>query len=219
MKATLLITAVAGLALAACSREPSAPGPSSAANVPAGAYSLDAAHSTLTFRVSHLGFSSFTGEFKQFDAQLQFDPQNVPASQVTVTVDPRSLDVPRPPEGFIELLLNDEWLAAARYPEMTFRSKQVEEIGPDRMRIHGELELKGITQPVTLDATFNGGYAGHPLEPRARIGFSARGTLKRSAFGIKIGVPEPGSTFGVGDDVEIIIETELTGPPLAKARS
>jgi polyisoprenoid-binding protein YceI len=69
-----------------------------------------------------------------------------------------------------------------------------------------------VTRPVSLDAKFNGGYAGHPMDPHARIGFSARGSLKRSEFGIAFGVPAPGSQFGVGDDVEIIIEAEFSGP-------
>ncbi|MBB5187872.1 polyisoprenoid-binding protein YceI [Zhongshania antarctica] len=64
------------------------------------------------------------------------------------------------------------------------------------------------------EATFNGGYAGHPLDPHGRIGFSARGMFKRSDFGISIGIPAPGSTMGVGDDLEVIIEAEFTGPPL-----
>jgi polyisoprenoid-binding protein YceI len=69
---------------------------------------------------------------------------------------------------------------------------------------------------VTLNATYNGGYSSHPFEPRPRIGFSAKGTLKRSEFGIGYGVPAPGTTFGVGDDLEIVIESEFVGPELKK---
>jgi polyisoprenoid-binding protein YceI len=70
---------------------------------------------------------------------------------------------------------------------------------------------------VILDVTYNGGYAGHPMDPHARIGFSAKGTFKRSDFGIAFGVPAPGTTMGVGDDVQIAIEAEFTGPPLPTA--
>ena len=64
---------------------------------------------------------------------------------------------------------------------------------------------------MTLEASFNGGYASHPLDPfGARIGFSAQGMLLRSAFGLTEGVPPPGSDFGVGDAVEIVIEAEFT---------
>jgi len=68
-------------------------------------------------------------------------------------------------------------------------------------------------------ATYNGGYAVHPFEPNARVGFSAKGTLKRSDFGIAYGIPAPGTNMGVSDEVEITIESEFTGPPLPKTQS
>ena len=85
------------------------------------------------------------------------------------------------------------------------------------LRISGELTLHGVTKPVTLMATYNGGYAGHPYDPHARIGFSAKGTLKRSDFGVAYGIPAPGTTMGVFDDVEVIVEAEFSGPALAGA--
>jgi polyisoprenoid-binding protein YceI len=100
---------------------------------------------------------------------------------------------------------------------MTFRSTKIELTGADTARITGDLTLRGATHPVTLEAKFNGGYAGHPYDPNARIGFSARGSLKRTMFGVSEGVPPPGSKMGVGDDVTIEIETEFNGPPQANA--
>jgi polyisoprenoid-binding protein YceI len=85
---------------------------------------------------------------------------------------------------------------------------------PNAARVTGDFTMHGVTRPVTLDVTFNGGYAGHPMDPNARIGFSGKGVLKRSEFGIATGIPAPGSKMGVSDEVEIILEAELTGPPL-----
>lgn len=184
-------------------------------NVPAGDYALDKAHAHLSFRVDHLGFSNYTAQFKRFDAQLKFDPENLAASSVTATIDPRSLDLPTPPAGFVDTLLGAQWLDAKQFPQMTFRSTRVERIAANKARVTGDFTLHGVTQPVTFDATFNGGYAGHPMDPNARIGFSARGALNRSAFGIAFGIPEPGSKMGVSDAVEFLIEAEFTGPPLA----
>ena len=65
--------------------------------------------------------------------------------------------------------------------------------------------------PVVL-TTFNGGYPGMAMDPHARVGFSAHGSLRRSEFGMGYGVPAPGTTMGVGDQVDFQIETELTGP-------
>jgi polyisoprenoid-binding protein YceI len=105
------------------------------------------------------------------------------------------------------------------YPQIEYRSTRVESVGPNALRISGDLTLHGTTRPVVLDATYNGGYVGHPLDPHARIGFSAHGTLRRSQFGVSFGIPQPGSTMGVGDTVEFIIEAEFSGPPWAGASS
>jgi polyisoprenoid-binding protein YceI len=186
-----------------------------ATEVPAGIYRLDPAHASLIFRVSHLGFSRYTARFTRFDAELQLDPVDPAATTVTATIDPSSIETDNrdPSYDFDAQLRGEPWLDTARFPQMTFRSTEVELTGPDSARITGDLELHGITRPVTLEATFNGGYASHPLDPfGARIGFSAHGTLLRSAFGIAEGVPPPGSDFGVGDAVEIVIEAEFTRP-------
>ena len=185
---------------------------SAAPGVPAGAYTLDKAHASLIFRVNHLGFSNFTGRFTRFDAKLQFDPVNPATDRITATIDPRSIQSDNAPPGFLDSLSGKEWLDADRFPEMTFRSTKVTATGSNAMRIDGELKMHGVTRPVTLQATFNGGYAGHPMDPHARIGFSAHGALKRSAFGIAYGIPAPGTSMGVSDNVEVIIEAEFSGP-------
>ena len=134
-----------------------------------------------------------------------------------MTIDPRSIETDNPPANFLAMLQGAEWLDAKRYPEMTFRSTRVTELGRQKMRVRGDLTLHGVTRPVDLIVNFNGGYAGHPMDPQARIGFSAHGTLKRSAFGVSLGVPEPGSQMGVGDTVELFLEAEFNGPPLPGA--
>jgi polyisoprenoid-binding protein YceI len=196
--------------------------PASTAEVPAGLYKLDREHASLIFRVNHLGFSNYTARFKRFDAKLEFDPRDLAASKVTATVDPASLetDYPNPAKlDFNAQLKGAEWLNVAVFPEMRFESSRIDVTGENTVRINGELTLHGVTRPMVLEARFNGGYAGHPMDPHARIGFSAHGTLKRSQFGIAYGIPAPGTTMGVGDDVNIVIEAEFTGPPLDEKTS
>jgi polyisoprenoid-binding protein YceI len=186
--------------------------------VPKGAYTNDKAHSSLLFRVSHMGFSTWTARFTRVDAKLQFDPNDIASSRLEVSVDPRSIAADNVPDGFLQNLAGKDWLDADRFPELTYRSKSVELTGTNTFRIHGELTLHGITKPMTLDARYNGGYAGHPYDPHARTGFSARGSLKRSDFGVSYGIPAPGTNMGVGDEVEVIVETEFSGPPLPGAK-
>jgi polyisoprenoid-binding protein YceI len=197
------------------------PPPASTAEVPAGAYTLEHSHASLLFKVNHLGFSNYTARFKRFDAQLQFDPKNLPAAKLTATVDVKSLETDFPDPAKIDFnaqLLGKEWFDAERFPTMKYESRRIVQTGPKTMRIHGDLTMHGVTKPVTLEATYNGGYAGHSMDPNARIGFSAQGVLRRSEFGISFGVPAPGTTLGVGDEVTVIIETEFTGPPLAQSQ-
>ena len=89
--------------------------------------------------------------------------------------------------------------------------------GANTANVTGDFTMHGVTKPLVLAVTFNGGYAGHPYDPNARIGFSATGSIKRSEFGMAYGVPEPGTTMGVGDDVSLVLEAEFSGPPFKGA--
>ncbi|MEO8115091.1 MAG: YceI family protein, partial [Phenylobacterium sp.] len=110
-----------------------------------------------------------------------------------------------------------DWFDAAKYPQITFRSTKVQVTGPNTAKVTGDLTLHGVTKPVTLDATFNGGWAPSAFDG-ARAGFSAQGSFKRSDFGMGNGVPAPGATLGVSDEVQVTIETEFhMGGPVAPA--
>jgi polyisoprenoid-binding protein YceI len=203
--AALALTALAPLAFADATGLASDP-------VPKGAYEIDKLHASLIFRVSHLGFSSFTGRFTRFDATLDFDPRKLADSRVDVTIDPTSVTADNVPTDFLSMLSGKGWLDAEQHPEIAFRSRRVEVQDANAFRIHGDITINGVTRPCVLDARYNGGYATHPFEPRARIGFSAKGSLRRSEFGVNAGLPAPGTTFGVGDEVEIVLEAEFSGP-------
>ena len=228
MKPTLLAApAIAFGLLAACSPQASAPAEPAPAPVaeappappapdvsklPAGAYKLDPSHASLTFHVNHLGFSHYTASFSTFTADLQLDPANPETATVTATIDLASLTLPNPPKGFKDELLNKDWLDKATTPLLKFESTSVSKTGPATADITGNFTMKGITKPVVLHAAFNGGYEGHPYDPNARIGFSAKGMLKRSDFDVSVGIPVPPSTMGVFDDVSFEIEAEFSGP-------
>lgn len=189
---------------------PPAPAP------PAGQYFMDKAHTSVVLRVSHMGFSRYTARFSRVDGRLQFDPQHPAAMRVEATIDPTSLELNAPPTGFHDQLMGKGWFEAAKFPQISFRSTKVELTGKHAAKVTGELTLHGVTAPVVLDVTYNGGYPPNSFDPGgARIGFSAHGVLKRSRFGISSGIPAPGSNMGVGDDVDVAIETEFSSKPSA----
>jgi polyisoprenoid-binding protein YceI len=183
---------------------------------PAGQYQIDKSHASLLMRVSHLGFSTYTTRFSRFDAQLTFDPSNIPASKVVTTIDASSFEMDAAPQMCFDIMKGPQMLDTVKFPQIVFKSERIRMTGAKSMEISGTLTLHGVTRPVVLTATFNGGYAGVPnMDPHARIGFSAHGSFKRSDFGIVFGVPAPGTTMGVGDLIDYSIEAEFTGPALA----
>jgi len=185
------------------------------ADIPAGNYTLDKAHASLIFRVNHLGFSMYTARFINFDAQLKFDPSQLEKSHLRAEVDARSLETDFPTPELLDFnaqLQGPDWLATEKFPTMIYESKKITALGDNKMQVEGMLTLKGVTKPVTLNVSYNGGWQGIPQDPHARIGFSAHTQIKRSDFNISVGIPAPGTTMGVSDAVDIIIEAEFSGP-------
>jgi len=220
MKTTTALAALkAATVLLAAGPAIAAIAPAPAPQPPAGTYVVDKAHTSVTFRVSHMGFSRYTARFGRVDGRLKFDPAAPTAMAVQATIDPTSLELNTPPAGFHDQLMGKGWFEAAKFPAITFKSTKVQLAGPHAAKVTGDFTLHGVTRPVTLDVTYNGGYPANAMDPGgARVGFSAHGVLKRSAFGMGYGIPAPGSNMGVGDDVEVMIETEFSQkrPPPGK---
>ena len=233
---TALMLAAAALALAACQKPAEAPrqeataastAPAPVAGepvlaplptpAPAGAYELDPSHTSLTFSLSHLGFSHYTARFTKVSGKLAFDPANPAGMSIEATVDPTSLELNAPPKGFHEEITGKAYLDAGAFPAITFKSTKVEPTGPNTANVTGDFTLHGVTRPVVLAVTFIGGWAANAYDG-ARIGFSAKGAFKRSDFGIGSGVPAPGTNMGVGDQINVVIETEFgSGKPTGSA--
>ena len=194
-----------------------APSPATApmASPPAGSYKLDKSHASLILRASHMGFSTYTTRFSRFESDLTLDPKNLSASKVVTIIDAASFEMDAAPQMCLDIMKGTQMLDTAKFPQIVFKSESVKMTGAKSMNISGTLTLHGVTRPIVLTATYNGGYPGMPeMDPQARVGFSAHGSFKRSDFGIAYGVPAPGTTMGVGDVIDFAIEAEFTGPPL-----
>lgn len=207
-----LLTLAAAAALAAAVHC----GPAAAAPIteaPAGDYRADMAHTSVNFRILHLGLSHYTARFTRLQATVHFDPAHPAAQSVTATIDAKSMQTnyPEPAKLDFDAQIEKEFLEADKFPQITFKSTKVEVTGAQTARVTGDLSLHGVTKPVVLETRFNGGYKAGGMDPMGnRIGFSAHGVFKRSDFGIKFGLPAPGTNFGVGDEIEVTIEGEFT---------
>jgi polyisoprenoid-binding protein YceI len=177
------------------------------ADMPAGIYVQDDAHTSLTWKVNHLGLSNYTARFTKVKATLDYDPKNPEKSTVTAVIDPLSVrtDFPKPEEKDFDLKLATDkaWFNAGEFPKIEFKSTRIERTGETTGKIHGDLTMLGITKPVVLDATFNGAYAKMPFSNLPALGFSATTSLQRSHWGFDTYVPT------IGDKVDVMIEMEF----------
>lgn len=161
-----------------------------------GAYKVEPDHTRVLFAVSHMGFTTWYGDFTHASGTLQLDPANPARSQVQVSLPTASISTTNTVlDGELK---GADWFDAAHYPTVTFTSTRVVPTGPNAADITGDLTLHGVTKPVTLHARFNAAGV-NPLDKAYTVGFEVSGKIKRSDFGVAKYVPL------IGDDVDLII--------------
>ena len=191
---------LASVALAATFALAPASAESLADQVSAGTYKMDVTHGYVTFTYSHFGLSNPQVSFKTVDANITLDAEDPTASAVNVTIAADSIDSDVP--VFNEHLNSDNWFNTAEHPEITFVSTELTQADGTTGTLTGDLTIKGITKPVTLDVTLLGAME-HPLSKKDTLGIQATGTVLRSDFDLGAYAP------AVSDEVEITISGEF----------
>ncbi len=166
-------------------------------------YKIDPNHTNVLASWNHFGFSNPSINFGQADGAIVYDADNVAASSVQVTLPLQGISALA--ATFHDHLTSPDWFDAASYPDATFKSTKVEAAGAGKLKVTGDLTIKGITKPVVLDVTLN--KAGEqPMAKRPAVGFDATATVLRSDFGLGKYVPN------VSDEVTLRITTEAVVP-------
>ena len=166
-------------------------------------YKIDPNHTSVVASWSHFGFSNPIANFGDAEGSITYDPANVGASKVEVILPLSGLD--SHVAKFDEHLRSADFFDAEKFPTITFKSTKVEAAGDKKLRVTGNLTIKGITKPVVLDTTINK-IGEQPMAKRAAAGFDATTTIKRSDFGVDKYVPN------VSDNVTLRITTEAVVP-------
>jgi polyisoprenoid-binding protein YceI len=168
---------------------------------PKGVYKLDEQHTQILFAIKHEGISTFYGRLGKVSGTLNFDSAKPENSALNVSVDTTKIDTHVPE---LDGSLPNDLFQANKFPTATFVSTGVSKTGDTTGTVTGNLTIAGVTKPVTLKVTFNGGRGtGEPMQPY-RLGFDATATLKRSDFGLNHVIWDG----FVSDEVILMIEAE-----------
>lgn len=167
-------------------------------------YTIDPAHTQTIFSWNHLGFSHPTANFDKIEGTITYDAADATKSSVDVTIATASIN--SHVTKFDDHLKSGDFFEVAKYPTATFKSTKVEKGAAEgTFKVSGDLTIKDVTKPVTIDAKLNAAKE-HPMSKTPAIGFDGTLEVKRSDFGMGMNVPY------VSDEVSIRITTEAAVP-------
>ncbi|MFK8078921.1 MAG: YceI family protein [Granulosicoccus sp.] len=168
--------------------------------VPSGGYEVDTTHAYINFQYNHLGLSNPTLSFDDFTVDLDLDNSDPTQSSLAVTIDPASIITGS--DIWKDHLTGGDWFNVAAHPQITFQSTSIEGAGDGAYVVTGDLTIKEMSKPVTLNVAINAAM-NHPMSGKPVIGLDASGSVLRSDFGMGKFAPN------VSDEVLLNISVEL----------
>jgi polyisoprenoid-binding protein YceI len=189
-------TALFGLALVA-----------GAAGAQPASWTIDAAHSSATFGVRHMMVATVRGQFNAMSGAVEVVGNDPTTAKVNVTIDAASIDTRDAKRD--EHLKSADFFDVAKFPTLTFVSKKVERAAEGKLRMVGDLTIHGVTREVAFDVQ---GPSPEVKDPwgNTRVGLVATTSINRKEFGLTWNKALEAGGVLVGEDVAIVIETQLT---------
>ena len=173
-----------------------------------GAWSLDPAHSVVEFTVRHLGISLIRGRFTDVSATLDVGGE---LGQSVLSAEVGMASVTTGDENRDGHLRSTDIFDVETQPKMGFSSTAISDAGGGRYQVTGDMTINGTTNQETLDVTF-GGTESNPLDGSTRAGFSATGSIDRTAYGIDWNVPMPGGGAMLSNTIDLTLDAQLVAP-------
>ncbi len=169
-------------------------------------YQIDPDHSSFQFKVRHMTVSNVTGEFKKVRGVVSIDGNDLTGLKVEVILDAASVNTDNAKRD--DHLRTEDFFDVAKYPTITFVSKKVTKVDENRLKVVGDLTIRGVTREVSVDVD---GPSPEVKDPYGNIRRGATGTLKinRKDFGMMWHKTLDNGGLVVGDDVNISVEVEL----------
>ena len=166
---------------------------------------LDPTHSELGFKIKHLMISNVSGSFKAFQAEVETEDEDFTTAQISLTAEMASIFTNN--EQRDTHLRTSDFFEVENYPELRFTSTKVERTDSDTFTVYGQLTLKGVTKPVTLNVE----YSGVTKDPCGgeRAGFIVTGKIRRSDYGVNFNATMETGGVVLGEEVKINSELQL----------
>jgi len=168
-------------------------------------WNFDKAHSNIGFSAKHMLIANVRGQFQDYEGMVSFDGKDLENGSAEITIDVKSINTNN--ERRDNHLRSSDFFEVDQFPIISFKSTKITKTGENEFQMTGDLTIKGITKPVTLDCVFNGMIT----DPRGnlRAGFDATGTIKRHDFDIAWDNKLQDGSFIVGEDIKLDIHAEL----------
>jgi len=165
-------------------------------------WTFDNSHSSVGFAAKHMMISTVRGVFEDFEGSIEYDEADPAASTVAVSIRTASVDTNWQQRD--DHLRSPDFFEVEAFPEMSFRSTSIEPKGDDKATVHGELTIKGVTQPVTLDAEIVGAARGFGGE--RQIAFEASTKIDRERWGLTWNMGLEAGGVLVGKQITITLD-------------
>lgn len=167
-----------------------------------GDYAIDTTHSEIGFSARHAMVTTIRGRFTDYEGTLHLDGGDPSASTAALTVRVASIDTALAARD--EHLRNGDFFAADEFPEITFRSTGAEQVDAETYRMYGDLTVKGVTRPVSIDLTLNG----QVTDPfgNVRVGFDGSATVSRADWGLTYNAALEGGGVLISDKVKLTFD-------------
>jgi polyisoprenoid-binding protein YceI len=171
-------------------------------------WTTDPMHTQVEFSAKHMGIMTVRGAFTGLTTEITFNEDDFTASSVAATIDASTLsthDDQR--DGHLK---SPDFLDVEHFPTITFKSTRIEHAAHDQYTMTGDLTIKGVTRPVSLDVV----YSGQAKDPMGNMhaGFSAYTTISRKDWGLTWNMALETGGLLVGDQIKIALEIEALKP-------
>jgi polyisoprenoid-binding protein YceI len=168
-------------------------------------WAMDAAHTEVQFKVKHLMISTVTGTFHKFDAKVETDGEDFSTAKVHFTADVNSISTNNPQRD--EHLKSADFFDAANNPQIVFEGNGMQKESDDVYKLHGNISMRGVTKPITLEVEF-GGITKDPWG-NTRAGVTIHGKLNRKDFGVHWNAATEAGGLVVGEEVKLNANAEF----------